>query len=239
MTCTQAMTLGEIVTADFRAAAVLERYGLDFCCRGTRTLEQSCRDAGIPAGDVLERLGAIENSPSPETPAFNEWPLPVLVDYIVTTHHAYVRDALPVLLEHARKIAKVHGGRHPELVRVARLVEQIDAEMTSHMMKEEHILFPYIVELASAAERGAPAPRAPFGTVDNPLRMMEAEHESAGEATFEIRQLTNGYTVPADGCATYTVCLRELDAFEKDLHAHVHLENNILFPKASALERVT
>jgi regulator of cell morphogenesis and NO signaling len=231
------MTLGEIVTTDFRAAAILERYGLDFCCRGNRTLEQSCRDAGVRADDVLEQLEAIESSPSHET-AFNEWPLSGLVDYIVSTHHAYVKDALPVLLAHATKIATVHGRRHPELIRVAQLVEQVAAEMTSHMMKEEQILFPYIVRLAEAVTAGAPAPVAPFGTVNNPIHMMEMEHESAGNAMFEIRELTDGYRVPSDGCATYAVCLRELDAFERDLHAHVHLENNILFPKASAMERV-
>jgi len=239
MTCTHAMTLGEIVTTDFRAAAIFERHGLDFCCRGNRSLEQSCRDVGIRTEEVLEQLDAIAVAPAGETPAFNEWTLPALVDHIVTKHHAYVRGALPVLLAHAKKIAKVHGGRHPELVRVAQLVEEVAAEMTSHMMKEEHILFPYIVELASAAECGAPPPVAPFGTVDNPIRMMEAEHESAGGAMFEIRELTDGYAVPSDGCTTYAVCLQELDAFEKDLHTHVHLENNILFPKASALEHAS
>jgi regulator of cell morphogenesis and NO signaling len=232
------MTLGEIVTADFRAAAIFERYGLDFCCRGNRTLEQSCRDAGVRPDDVMEQLEAIDSPSSDGTPAFNEWPLPALADYIVSTHHAYVRDALPVLLAHATKIAKVHGGRHPELIRVAQLVEQVASEMTSHMMKEEHILFPYIVRLASAAAAGEPPPTAPFGTVDNPIHMMEAEHESAGNAMFEIRELTEGYQVPPDGCTTYAVCLRELDAFERDLHAHVHLENNILFPKASEMEHV-
>jgi regulator of cell morphogenesis and NO signaling len=230
------MTLGEIVATDFRAAAILERYGLDFCCRGNRTLEQSCRDAGVRADDVLEQLESIESSAS-DTAAFNEWPLPALADYIVSTHHAYVKDALPLLVAHATKIAKVHGRRHPELERVAQLVEQVAAEMTSHMMKEEQILFPHIVRLASAAAAGEPTPAAAFGTVNNPIHMMEVEHEAAGNAMFEIRELTDGYRVPSDGCATYAVCLRELDAFERDLHAHVHLENNILFPKASALER--
>src|SRR5262249_31143392 len=161
-----------------------------FCCRGGRTLEQSCRDAGLRTEDVLEELEEIDASPSADTPAFNAWELPALVDHIVTKHHAYVRDALPVLLAHSKKIAKVHGGRHPELVRVAGLVEQVAAEMTSHMTKEEQILFPYIVQLAAAASRGERAPFAPFGSVDNPIRMMEAEHESAGTAMFEIRELT-------------------------------------------------
>ena len=237
MTCTHGMTLGEIVTADFRAASVLERYGLDFCCRGNRTLEQSCRDSGIRTEDLLEQLEALEAEPS-GAPAFKDMRIPALVDHIVTAHHAYVRESLPVLLAHSRKVAKVHGGRHPELIRVAQLVEQVAAEMTSHMMKEERILFPHIVQLAAAAERGEPEPPAPFGTVANPIHMMEMEHESAGNAMFEIRELTDGYQVPADGCTTYVVCLRELEAFERDLHTHVHLENNILFPKASALEGV-
>ena len=235
---THGMTLGEIVTADFRAAAILERYGLDFCCRGSRTLELSCRDAGIRSEDLLEQLEALEGVPS-DAPAFKDMRIAALVDHIVSVHHAYVREALPVLLAHSTKIAKVHGGRHPELPRVAQLVEQVAAEMTSHMMKEEHILFPYIVQLAAAADRGEPAPPAPFGTVANPIHMMEMEHESAGNAMFEIRELTDGYQAPADGCATYAVCLQELDAFERDLHTHVHLENNILFPRAAALEQVT
>jgi regulator of cell morphogenesis and NO signaling len=140
------------------------------------------------------------------------------------------------MVAHSRKIAEVHGVRHRELVRVAQLVEDVAEEMTGHMQKEEHILFPYITELARTAAAGQPAPFAPFGSVDNPIHMMEAEHESAGAAMLEIRELTDGYRVPDDACATYTVCLQELEAFERDLHAHVHLENNILFPKASAVE---
>jgi len=237
MTCTHGMTLGEIVTADFRAAGILERYGLDFCCRGNRTLEQSCRDAGIRSEDLLEQLEALAAVPS-DAPAFKNMRIPALVDHIVAAHHAYVREALPLLLAHSKKIATVHGARHPELARVAQLVEQVAAEMTSHMMKEEQVLFPFIVQLSASADRGEPAPHAPFGTVANPIHMMEMEHESAGNAMFEIRELTDGYEVPADGCTTYAVCLQELDAFEKDLHAHVHLENNILFPKAAALERL-
>jgi regulator of cell morphogenesis and NO signaling len=142
------------------------------------------------------------------------------------------------MLARARKIAQVHGAKHKELPRVAQLVEDVANEMTSHMMKEEHILFPYIVALADAKAGNRPAPIAPFGTVANPIHMMEMEHESAGNALFEIRELTDGYTVPADACGTYTVCLKELEGFEQDLHLHVHLENNILFPKAAALERL-
>jgi regulator of cell morphogenesis and NO signaling len=238
MTCTHATTLGEIVAADYRAGAIFERYGLDFCCRGTRSLKEACRDANVSVDELLVELDRLPHTPSPETPSFNEWALPVLVDHIVATHHAYVRKALPQMLAHARRIAQVHGAKHQELPRVAQLVEEVANEMASHMMKEEHILFPYIVALADAKAEDRPAPIAPFGTVANPIHMMEMEHESAGSALFEIRELTDGYTVPPDACGTYAVCLKELEAFEQDLHLHVHLENNILFPKAAALERV-
>jgi regulator of cell morphogenesis and NO signaling len=238
MTCTHATTIGEIVAADYRAADIFERHGLDFCCRGSRSLEDACREGGARTDEVLAELDALDAAPPGQSPRFNEWGLTVLIDHIVGTHHTYVKRALPQLLAHSRKIAQVHGATHQELTRVAQLVEDVANEMTSHMMKEEQILFPYIVALADAQAAGRPAPIAPFGTVANPIRMMEAEHESAGNALFEIRELTDGYAVPADACGTYTVCLKELEAFEQDLHLHVHLENNILFPKAAALERL-
>jgi regulator of cell morphogenesis and NO signaling len=235
MTATLDMTIGEIVAADFRTAAVFQRRGVDFCCHGARTLEQGCRDAGVTAAELLREIEEVSAAPAAGLPRFNDWDLPTLTSYIVANHHAYVREALPLLVTHSRRIADVHGERHHELPRVAQIVEDVAEEMTSHMMKEEHMLFPYIVELAAAAAAGAPAPEAPFGTVDNPIHMMEAEHESAGNAMLEIRELTDGYRLPDDGCSTYAVCLQELEAFERDLHAHVHLENNILFPKTSAL----
>lgn len=235
-TSTFTMTIGEIVAADYRAAAVFQRRGIDFCCHGARTLERGCRDAGVDTADVLREIEEATSAPDVGLPRFTTWDLRTLVHYIVANHHAYVREMLPLITAHARTIAEVHGGRHRELPRVAALVETIAGEMTSHMMKEEQILFPYIVRLAAAAAEGRPAPPAPFGSVDNPIRMMETEHETAGHAMLEIRELTDGFTPPADGCSTYAVCLQELSAFERDLHAHVHLENNILFPKASALE---
>jgi regulator of cell morphogenesis and NO signaling len=236
MTATLDMTIGEIVAADFRTAVVFDRRGVDFCCRGGRTLEQGCRDAGVNVADLVREIDEVSAAPAPNLPRFNEWDLPALTSYIVATHHAYVRRALPLLLVHSQQIASLHRERHQALTRVAQLVEDVAAEMTSHMAKEELILFPYIDELARAVATGGTVPFAPFRTVDNPIRMMEAEHESAGNAMQEIRQLTDGYRVPEDACATYTVCLQELEAFERDLHAHVHLENNILFPKASAVE---
>lgn len=233
MTATLDQTIREIVATDFRTAAVFQRYGLDFCCHGCRTVEQGCREAGVDAGAVLQELDTVLAAPATGAPAFASWPAPELVHYIVDKHHAFVREAIPVLLRHTGKIAEVHGERHPELIHIARLFERVAEEMTDHMAKEEQILFPYIVTLAEA---GAEAPFAPFGTVRNPIRMMEAEHQFVGDAMAEMRQLTGGYTLPEDACTTYRVCFQELDAFEADLHVHVHLENNVLFPKAAALE---
>jgi regulator of cell morphogenesis and NO signaling len=169
-------------------------------------------------------------------PNFAVWTPNELIDYIVTKHHAYVREALPTITAHTEKIARVHGARHPELAEVARLAAAVAEDMTSHMWKEEQILFPFIAALATAAEQKRPAPAAPFGSVGNPIHMMEMEHETAGGAVARIRELTHDYQEPVDGCTTYSITLKELEAFERDLHAHVHLENNVLFPRAVALE---
>jgi regulator of cell morphogenesis and NO signaling len=235
MTATPETTIREIVASDYRTAAIFQRHGLDFCCNGCRTIEQGCRDAGVDAVSVLRDLDAVLTTPAAGTPRYASWDARTLIAYIVDNHHNYVREALPVLLQHTGRIAEVHGGRHPELPHIARLVARVADEMTDHMVKEERVLFPFIAALEAAARDGRPAPHAPFGAVDNPIRMMEAEHRFVGDAMAEIRHLTGNYTVPEDACATYRVSLQELEAFERDLHQHVHLENNVLFPKASTL----
>jgi regulator of cell morphogenesis and NO signaling len=237
MTVTHDRTIRDIVAADYRTAAIFQRYGLDFCCRGNRTVEAACEEAGISPDRVQRDLADATALPAAGcAPRFNEWDLPTLTTYIVATHHRYVREQLPVISVHAQKVARVHGTRHPEMVAVADIVERVADEMTSHMAKEEGVLFPFIDRLAAAYAQGGAVPPAPFGTVENPIRMMEAEHESAGDAMAEIRALTEGYRVPDDACGTFAVLLQELEAFERDLHQHVHLENNILFPKALTLE---
>jgi regulator of cell morphogenesis and NO signaling len=236
MTATPDTTIREIVATDFRTAATFQRFGLDFCCNGCRTIEQGCREAGVDEEALLRELDSVMSTPSGPSPRFAAWDAQTLIDYIVANHHTYVRQALPVLLEHTQKIAAVHGERHSELVHIARLFERVADEMTEHMAKEEQILFPFIAKAANAAAGGSPLPAPPFGTVENPIRMMEHEHQFVGDAMAEMRSLTAGYAAPEDACATYRVCLQELAAFEEDLHAHVHLENNILFPKAIAVE---
>jgi len=236
MTARLDMTIGEIVAADHRAAAVFDRYGLDFCCHGRRTVDEEAREAGVNASALLSELDDILSTPARGVPRFQSWDAPALISYIVANHHEYVREAIPTVLAHTRKIADVHGRRHPELVKVATLVEEVAEEMTTHMAREERMLFPYIVRLASAVSSQIRPPAAPFGTVEHPIRAMEADHEVAGAAMAQIRALTAGYRPPDDACTTYRVCLQELEAFERDLHEHVHLENNILFPMALRME---
>jgi regulator of cell morphogenesis and NO signaling len=226
-------TVGEIVGHDFRAAAVFEQYGVDFCCGGRRSLVEACRAAAVDPATVERALQALPPSEA-SADDVTQWPIERLIVHIVTTHHAYIRSVLPLMGRYLAKLVEVHGPRHPELSRIAVTFDQMGNELLQHLMKEERVLFPYLRELATATH-GAPA--SPFGTVENPIRMMEREHRDAGDEMRLIRELTNGYTAPPDGCTTYRMCFAELAQFERDLHRHVHLENNLLFPKAVELER--
>jgi regulator of cell morphogenesis and NO signaling len=231
----ESATVGEIVATDSRAAAVFEQFGIDFCCGGGRALSDACRSARVDPADVSRALAALSES-AVDGDDVTLWPIDRLIDHIVATHHAYVREALPAIARHLTKLQEVHGTRHPELARVAHVFGGIDAELSQHLLKEERILFPYIRDLADRDERTRADLRSPFGTVENPIRMMEREHREAADALGIVRELTRGYTVPDDGCATYRVCMDDLARFERDLHRHVHLENNVLFPRAVALE---
>lgn len=225
-------TIGEIVARDFRTAAVFEQFGIDFCCGGRRALDDACRAAAVDPAEVLSALEALPPVGGEETDV-THWRPDRLIDHIVSTHHAYVRSSMPAIQRHLAKLLEVHGARHPELARVAACFETISRELGQHLLKEEHVLFPYIRELAATSVGSGPSP---FGTVQNPIRMMEREHREAADELRIIRELTHGYLAPDDGCATYAACMAELDRFERDLHRHVHLENNVLFPKAVALE---
>lgn len=161
--------------------------------------------------------------------------IPRLIDLIVSTHHAYVRSAMPSIARHLATIMDVDGARHPELARVADCFQHVVAELSHHMVKEEQVLFPYVRDLASPGDRPGRTP-SPFGTVANPIRMMEREHQEVGDAMALIRELTSGYATPADGSAAHAVAMAELHEFERDLHRHVQLENDVLFPAAMRLE---
>lgn len=235
MNATSDVTVRDLVNRDFRAAAVFHRFGIDFCCGGGKPLADVCRAKQLDESQVLGEIDRACAAPDAGTPKYTDWQADALTHYIVGRHHGYCRDVLPTIAAHAHKLAQVHGPAHPELVEIAEVFDRVCEEMDAHMAKEEAILFPYIDLLAASRRNGvAPFP-APFGDVGNPIRMMEAEHESAGAAMARIRELTGGYAVPEHGCTTWRVTLQELEAFELDLHTHVHLENNVLFPKARTL----
>ena len=225
-------TLSDLVSRDFRAGAIFDRYGLDYCCGGARSLAEGCLQRGINLVAVLSELEALDprsRERVADDPA-------ALIDYIVLCHHEYVRASLPVIQEHLTKVVAAHGANHAELTLVDAEFSKAARELLQHMVKEEQVLFPHIRALAGAVGTGGPPPPDMFGTVQNPIRMMEIEHEVVGDALAAIRELTGGYQPPADACPTYRLVLQEIEAFERDLDAHVHLENHVLFPKAVELE---
>lgn len=236
---TETSTIRDIVTNDFRTAAIFQKHGLDFCCGGGDTVGNACEQAGIDPAVIETELAAVLDSPRDGTPDFTSWEIDFLADYIVSNHHAYVRRVLPVLRHHAGKVARVHGVRHPETIEIADVFNRLADELESHMMKEEKILFPYIKSIVAAHRDGDQVAPPMFGTIGNPINVMEIEHDEAGDALREIRRLSWNYTLPDDACTTFRVLYQELAEFEADLHRHVHLENNILFPRTIALEQAT
>jgi regulator of cell morphogenesis and NO signaling len=228
-------TLSEIVKNNFKAAAVFEKYNLDFCCKGNKFLSTACEEKGVNESDILsdlERIKSYQNS----SINYEEWSLDFLIDYIINTHHSYLRRMIPIISEHVIKVAAVHGQNHPELKEIARKYSVVYKDLKQHMMKEEEILFPHIKYLVKSKGNGNKIESPYFGTVRNPIRMLELEHQSAGDELFEIRSLSKNYNVPEDACNTFRVTFQELKEFEEDLHKHVHFENSILFPKSVQLE---
>jgi regulator of cell morphogenesis and NO signaling len=231
-------TLGQIVAKDLRKAQVFKRYGLDFCCGGKKTVKEACAEKGLDVTKIEKELQQADKLPASRPLPYGDWSLDFLVDYIVNTHHSYVRKTLPDIVAYSKKVAKVHGDRHPELLVINQLVMEINEELTGHLVKEETILFPYIKTMVALKvnEQQSCAVR-PFGTVQSPIKVMEMEHEIVGKHLDKIRKLSNNYLLPDDACASYSLLYRILDEFEEDLHLHVHLENNILFPKALEAEK--
>ncbi|PWG80251.1 iron-sulfur cluster repair di-iron protein [Pararcticibacter amylolyticus] len=230
-------TIGELVAKDYRKAQVFKKFGIDFCCGGKKTLSEVCNKKGIDIHRVEDELKNVDQQSQRTGDNYQNWELDFMCDYIINTHHNYVRESIPFLSEISQKVARVHGEHHPELVKVAEVFAGIAADLSMHLMKEENILFPYIKEMVLAKKTGMPLPQAQFGQVANPITVMEQEHEGAGEDLSEIRELTNNYDVPADACTSYRILFKKLEEFEDDLHQHVHMENNILFPKAIELEK--
>jgi len=235
--------LGDIVAENYQAAAVLEKYQLDFCCHGARSLAEACLAKNLDTDKVVQELQqtidgeGVQNSAEPGVPkGLKDWPLDLMADYVEKTHHRYVTRQTPVIEGYLNKIVQVHGDRHPELTEIREIFQQTAGELAMHMKKEELMLFPFIRKIATAAASGAKIAPPPFGSIENPVNAMLADHEAEGERSARIRALCNDYTPPADGCNTYKLTFQLLEAFEKDLHQHIHIENNILFPRAIQME---
>ena len=229
-------SLAQIVTLDHRAAAIFEKYHLDFCCKGKRSLQQACMEQQLPVDDITTELkNVLQKDPTHNENSFDHLSLSQLVDYIVSTHHDYVKKEMPQILAYLQRVAAKHGNRHPEMLKVFELFAEVKQEMEMHMQKEELILFPRIKGLEMISEKDDTETQLTLAYLQGPITVMEHEHDHAGNLLDEIRKLTNDYSPPADACTTYRLSFAALKAFEIDLHQHVHLENNILFPKALAL----
>lgn len=229
-------TVGEIAAQDYRKVEVFKKYGVDFCCGGKKTLSKVCAEKGIDQSELLRELQQAEKPGKLPSQDYGSWDPGFLADYIVQTHHKYILRAMPLIFEYTQKVAKVHGQQHPETVEAAQFFTRVMDELNRHMMKEENILFPYIKSLSDSKPTGK-HPQPPFGTVKNPVRMMEHEHDAVGELMEHIRDATHNYAVPENACNSFRYAYAKLQEFEEDLHQHIHLENNILFPKAIALEQ--
>ncbi len=231
----ESKTVAEIVTENIKTADIFKKNGIDFCCGGNVKIQEICEKKGVDFSTIKDELLSI-NNPSPDSHDFNSWELDFLANYITNTHHKYVVEANDLIIQYSDKVAKVHGHHYTEVVEINRLFHEIANELKMHMHKEEMILFPYIIQLAEAKKSGIKMIPPPFGTIQNPINMMEAEHDGAGDVIGQIAALSNNFTPPAEACNTFRALYAKLEEYQNDLFQHIHLENNILFPKAIALE---
>lgn len=230
-------SIGALVAEDYRLAQVFRNHKIDFCCKGNRRISEVADAQQLDPYLLLQELAEVQRQGSGDTIDFNSWPLDLLTDYIEKKHHRYVESSMPVLKQYLSKLCRVHGERHPELHEIADLFNEASGELAMHMKKEELLLFPAIRKMVAAGLSGATLMEPPFGSVNNPIRQMMQEHDTEGERFRRIDALSDGYTPPQDACNTYRVAFSLLKEFEEDLHRHIHLENNLLFPKSVALEQ--
>lgn len=233
----ESRTIGSFVAEDFRTAAIFTKYGIDFCCKGGRTLTEVCEKKAIDKEELVLELSKVTSTSSENNIDFRNWPLDLLTDYIEKTHHRYAEEKIPILVQFLNKLVKVHGEKHPELIEINELFLGCSHDLVQHMQKEEIVLFPFVRTLVSSSIKNTPIDEPNFGTVQNPVSMMMHEHDTEGDRFRKIAELTNNYTPPADACNTYKVTYAMLKEFEEDLHRHIHLENNILFPNVIDLEK--
>jgi regulator of cell morphogenesis and NO signaling len=228
-------TVREIALNQPSSIRVFERFGIDYCCGGRKPLAVACTEQDVQIDSVLAALAEAATEPSSEATDWSKATLATLITHINAKHHEYLKLELPRLEALAKKVVAAHGANHPELSELHTVLQVLTYELTQHLAKEEMILFPYIVQMESGFAHGA-RPHSCFGTVANPITMMCREHDDAGEQLARIRQLTGDYTVPPDACPTYHAYFTGLREMEQDLHQHIHLENNILFPRAIEME---
>ncbi len=232
-------TVRELVGRYPQTRKVFEEHGIDYCCGGGQSLAAAASQRGLTLPNLTQALEKALTA-VPAASADRDWyaaPLDELVGHIVDVHHGYLQRALPRLRLLSRTVLNAHGEHHGEMLRqVQHLFDTLDAELTQHLAKEEQVLFPYIVGLERHARHAEPRPHACFGSVSNPIQQMEHEHDSAGTVLAQLRQVTNDYRLPQDACPTFATLYEEFQHLEADLHLHIHLENNILFPRASELE---
>jgi regulator of cell morphogenesis and NO signaling len=231
-------TVRELAIGNPNATRIFEKMKIDYCCGGNKSLEEACATAGVEVAE-LERLFAQATESEASLNGlldFQNLSLTDLIGHILAKHHVYTKEEMARLQPLIAKVISAHGENHPELGQIGDVFQQVCADLTPHMAKEENVLFPYLEELEAALLQNRPAPFAPFGTVKNPVRMMMMEHDTVGDLLRELRALSSDYAVPADGCISYQTLYQALEVFEKDLHQHIHLENNVLFPRAVEME---
>jgi regulator of cell morphogenesis and NO signaling len=229
-------TVREIALEQPHSIRVFESFGIDYCCGGRKPLAEACTERQIAVDDVLAALEAASASTAPLPVDWSQARLGALIEHIVATHHAYVKRELPRLAELAQKVVNRHGETQAHLPAMQKLLAQLDEELIHHLGKEEHVLFPYIAKLEGALISGGAPPEACFGDITHPIAMMTSEHDAAGVLLAELRRLSDNFTTPVEACPTYHAYYDGLKEFEQDLHQHIHLENNVLFPRAIAME---
>lgn len=228
--------VGEIVASDYRKASIFRKYGIDFCCGGGKDIATVCKEKDLDPGQLINELENELWEINDDPGKFMGTPLDELVEHIVNNHHVFVKQTGNDLLQYLDKVVRVHGVNDPELKFIQSHFVDLLNELTNHMQKEEMVLFPYIRQMVRSYSEDIPLETPMFGSVKYPINAMEVEHTDAGDLLTEIRMLTRDYTPPAHACKTYEVAFRLLEDFEKDLHMHVHLENNVLFPRAIEME---
>lgn len=226
-------TLGQLAAKDLRKVEVFKKYGLDFSCGGEKTVKEACAEKGLDVTKVEQELQQADKRPASRPIPYDEWNIDFLADYIVNTHHSYIKKNLPDITTYANKVMEVHRDQHPELIEINNLVKEINMILMGHMDREETVLFPLIKELVRSNPEAGPSREQKIGSIKDKIGTLELEHQLIGRKLVEVRKLSSNYALPQDACASYTLLYKMLDEFEEDLQLHFHLENNILFAKAT------